>query len=284
LTTTLEEDKRLTDILDMIGRVASLDFSQTLHISSENDMVDAIALGLNMLSEELNLNVVEKSKLDTVNAKLEKFAYTTAHDLRSPLNSIFGLVTLLELSLNPEPDSDITIYISKLKKTILQMKSLLQGILEYSKVDISQVPSECVDLNLLIKEIIEIDEISTVADVTILNTLPNVSFNKPAIYQVFQNLLNNAVKYSDKDRCKIEIEVKEQSMHYQISISDNGPGIAEPDQERIFELFNKTGNTANSHGIGLSTVKNILSSVGQRIWVESILGNGATFKFTLKRL
>src|SRR5437762_11270853 len=87
-----ENSKRLNNILDMIGRIASLDFSKTLQTSDKNDIIDAISLGLNMLGEELSSNVVEKTKLDEVNGKLKKFAYTTAHDLKSPLNSIIGLV------------------------------------------------------------------------------------------------------------------------------------------------------------------------------------------------
>src|SRR6185369_10892926 len=74
-----ENSKRLNDILDMIGRIAALDFSAVLNPSNRNDIIDAISLGLNMLGEELNSKVIEKTKLDEVNNKLEKFAYTTAH-------------------------------------------------------------------------------------------------------------------------------------------------------------------------------------------------------------
>src|SRR5260370_30763321 len=88
LTPSYKDDSRLHAILDMIGKVAALDFSTTLPPGDKNDMIEAISVGLNMLSEELKTSVVEKSKLDEVNTKLEKFAYTTAHHIKSPLNSI----------------------------------------------------------------------------------------------------------------------------------------------------------------------------------------------------
>ena len=281
----LEHNQRLNDILDMIGRIAALDFSRSLPTSDKHDMIDAIALGLNMLSEELNANVVEKAKLDFVNSKLEKFAYTTAHDLKSPLNSITGLLSLLEDKISPEPSSEASLYISKLKNTTEQMKSLVEGILIYSKAGAHEIEQEEIDLNKAFKEIIEIDHISNDADIRIAGALPLVFFNRSAIAQIIRNLLSNAVKYSDKDVCKIVVQARELENHYQITISDNGPGIALENQEVIFKLFNKIDTTANvnSHGIGLATVKSILEASGERIWVESTLGEGATFHFTLKK-
>ncbi len=280
-----DNDKRLNDILEMIGRVAALDFSKTLPISEKNDMIDAIGLGLNMLSEELNTNVGERSKLDTVNSKLEKFAYTTAHDLRAPLNSITGLVTLLELTLNPAEDSEVNKYIMQLKKTTDQMKNLVHGILEYSKTDTASIEEQEIDLNEVIEEIIEIDQLLDSAVIKIESVLPAVVFNRAAMDQVIRNLLNNAIKYSDKKKCEIIIRTKEADKHFLICISDNGPGIAREYQEKIFELFNKVESESkvDSHGIGLATVKSVLESVGERIWVESTVNEGATFCFTLKK-
>jgi len=269
----------------MIGRVAALDFSRMLPVSSKNDMIDAIALGLNMLSEELNANVVERSKLDSINTKLEKFAYTTAHDLRSPLNSITGLVTLLELTVNPEKNSEVDNYISKLKTTTEQMKSLVQGILEYSKVNVGSVLMEDIDLNNLVKTVIDTDELKERAVIKIFDPLPSVCFNKSAMDQIIRNLLSNAMKYSDKKVCEIIVKGEEVDGRYQIAVTDNGPGIAPEHQDKIFELFNKVESEvkADSHGIGLATVRSILNAFGERIWVKSILGEGATFYFTIKK-
>lgn len=281
----LDNDKRLNDILEMIGRVAALDFSKVLPTSDKNDMIDAISLGLNMLSEELNSNVVERSKLDQVNRKLEKFAYTTAHDLKSPLNAITGLVCLLELSLNADQSSEVGQYISRLKHTTEQMKNLVHGILNYSKAELDAVQQEEMDLNVVLQEIIETDQLSDFADIQVVGQLPKVVFNRSGMHQVIRNLLSNAIKYSDKERCRITVQAEEGESQYCISVADNGPGIAVDDQHKIFQLFNTLDPSGrlDSHGIGLATVKSILENFQERIWVESSPGNGATFLFTLKK-
>jgi len=279
-----EKDKRLTDILDMIGCIASLDFSRELTTSDQNDMFDAIALGLNMLSEELKIQVVDKARLDEVNSKLEKFAYTTAHDLKSPLNSQYGLLQLLELSLDSS-NQEAKEYIKRLKLINEKMKSLVEGILAYSVAHFKDVIKEQVDWNELVKEVMEVDTISKFADVQVIGKLPVVLFNKTAGIQVIRNLLDNAIKYSGKERCEIRIEAKAFEKHYQISFTDNGPGIAPENQEKIFGLFNQVEPSfkSSSLGIGLATVKGIIEAAGERIWLESTPGAGASFIFTVAR-
>lgn len=280
-----ENSKRLNDILDMIGRIAALDFTIVLSPSEKNDTIDAISLGLNMLSEELNSNVIEKTKLDEVNDKLEKFAYTTAHDLRSPLHSIEGLATLLEMSLSSDKKSEVHQYISKLREITKQMKNLISGILNYSKISTKEIKKEKLDLNEIVNEIISVDGISSRAEIRIGNTLPSVLFNRSSIVQIFRNLFDNSIKYSDKEICTIVIQAKEMSDHYEVSVSDNGPGIAFENCEKIFALFTKIGSgcESESHGIGLATVRRVLETDGGKIWVESILGKGASFIFTIKK-
>ncbi|MBA4056265.1 MAG: hypothetical protein C0490_16235 [Marivirga sp.] len=268
----------------MIGSIASLDFSKELVTSEQNDMVDAIALGLNMLSEELNVQVVNKARLDEVNSKLEKFAYTTAHDLKSPLNSQYGLLQLLELSIGPG-NADAQEYIDKLKLVNRRMKGLVEGILAYSVTHFRDVAKEPVDWHLLLREVMEVDSVLTSADVEIRGTLPVLPFNKTAATQIVRNLLDNAIKYCDKKRCKITIEAQPFETHYQFSFRDNGPGISHENQEKIFELFNQIEPSykATSVGIGLATVKGVLDAAGERIWLESAIGEGASFIFTIAK-
>lgn len=268
----------------MIGRVAALDFSEMLPISKKNDMIDAISLGLNMLSEELKSNVVEKSKIDEVNSKLEKFAYTTAHDLKSPLNSLTGLINILDSTLEAKKDSEVALYLDSMQKTILKMKNLVQNILEYSLTDTASIQKSYVDLTEFFNEVIETSELNKHAQITIDNRIDAVFMYKPAIAQVMANLLSNAVKYSDKDNCQIKITSQQKADHVQICVADNGQGIAQEHQEEIFELFNRIDRISNkeSHGIGLASVKNILNNFGESIWVESAVNKGATFCFTLK--
>jgi len=282
-----EEDQniRLNDILDMIGRLAALDFSKLLPVSDKYDRMDAIALGLNMLSEELNANVVEKAKLDEVNRKLEKFAYTTAHDLKSPLNAIEGLLRLLEESIDDKDINETKLYISTINTAVVQMKELVEDILIYSKADAQEVKQEKINLNVVFEDIIKVESVSNNVTIRKETTLPMVYFSRSAIYQIFRNLVSNAIKHCDKENCEIVIRAKEKDDHHQVMISDNGPGIAPENQQVIFELFNKIdiSSQADSHGIGLATVKSLLEAHGERIWVESDLGKGATFYFTLTK-
>jgi signal transduction histidine kinase len=279
------DDQRLVNILEMIARVAALDFSMTLEPSTNNDMLDAISVGLNMLSEELNTRVVEKSRLDEVNGKLEKFAYMTAHDLKSPMNSIVGIVSLIELSLDSETKSHVSEYLVKLKTTVDKMKSLVQGILDYSKVDSEKLEREENDLNKILFEILDTDQFFHQVNTQVIGSLPRVFFNTSAIQQVMRNLISNAVKYCDKEICELTITSVDLIDHHQICIADNGPGIAAENHAPIFELFNKIGShpNSNSHGIGLATIKRVLETAGEKIWVESTPGNGARFYFTVKK-
>jgi len=279
------DNQRLNDILDMIGRIAALDFSREIEVSDNHDMVDAIALGLNMLSEELNSQVVDKRRLDEVNEKLEKFAYTAAHDLKSPLNSQEGLIRLLELYVQPKSGNEVYDIITKMKSINEKMKLLVAGILNYSLSQSKDMEKEAVDLNELLKEVIEVDDFTSRADINVKSTLPVVTFNRTGGIQVFRNIMDNAIKYSDKDRCKIEIESNEFDDFYEISINDNGPGISSEHHQTIFELFNQVRTSGKSigSGIGLATTKNIIEAAGGKIWLESEEGRGATFIFTLKK-
>jgi signal transduction histidine kinase len=172
-----------------------------------------------------------------------------------------------------------------LKVTTEKMKSLVQGILDYSRTDATQVEKVEIDLNELFKEIIETDQLSFRADIKIVGTLPSVMFNRSALEQILRNLLSNAVKHANKDLCQVVIRVRDNKEQHVICVSDDGPGIAPEDQERIFELFQKVSSIsrADSHGIGLATVKSLLDAFGERIWVESILGKGSTFCFTIRK-
>lgn len=283
--TSVDDENRLHEILEMIGRIAALDFKHPLETSGKNDMIDALAVGLNMLSEELNANVVEKSELDQVNQKLEKFAYTIAHDLKSPLNTLSGLLQLLELTLRAQRGGEVDVYIGQLKKTIEQMKTLVHGVLDYSRSGASHVVREEIDLNNLVDDLIETYKFeSKQIEFHRVHQLPRAFFNRIALTQVIRNIIDNAIKYCDKKICEITISSSYNNGTYEIAIRDNGPGILPENRSMIFELFNSIDTEArvSSHGIGLATAKRLLNQEGESIRVEAADPCGSVFVFTLQ--
>lgn len=101
--------------------------------------------------------------------------------------------------------------------------------------------------------------------------------------QLFQNLVSNAIKFSDKKKGIIEIDVIDQGSHYQFSVKDNGIGIDEKFHDRIFGIFQSLDNTKDSTGIGLAIVKKIVTQFQGQVWVDSEIGKGSTFYFTLNK-
>ncbi len=275
---------RINEILDKIAGLAALDYDSEIDIKDNNDELAAIAVGLNMLGEELKAQVVSKNQLTNINSKLEKFAYSTAHDLKSPLNAIAGLVSLIELYSQPEND-DLKACIGQLKTVVSNMKNMVIGILNYSRSDSNELDFERLNLHELIQSVIRQDGFGDLAQISIKDQLPVVWFNKISAIQVVRNIFDNAIKYCDKPLCEIAVNVYNKEAHYEIEIKDNGPGIDPKDQSQIFDLFNSLNQPHNSEsfGIGLANVKQILQSSGEKIWVESELGAGATFIFTLKK-
>lgn len=282
-----EKDKRLDEVLDMIARMASLDFSRRLPLDmNPNDPMDAVIYGLNMLSEELHNNVIEKKRLTDINHRLEEFAFTASHDLKSPLNSLHGLIALIQVELGEQSQTnpELKKLLEMLEATSHKMRGMVDGILNYSRVTDEMLSKS--NLNLLD----ELNEISSIFSgqnvrIQIPSNLPEIQYNKIALTQIVQNLLGNAIKFNDKNVCEIAIGCEENENYYQIGISDNGPGIDKKYHDKVFELFVHLTHRKmqDGSGIGLATVKKLVEGSGGRIWIDSDQGEGCTFYFTIPK-
>ena len=114
--------------------------------------------------------------------------------------------------------------------------------------------------------------------------MPVIKYHETALTQIINNLIDNAVKYNDKEICQIEVQCAYQNDQYVISVADNGPGVLPEYREKIFDLFeNLNTEKENSTGIGLATIKKIVTDTNGRIWVESSENQGARFVFTIKK-
>jgi signal transduction histidine kinase len=166
-----------------------------------------------------------------------------------------------------------------------RMQNLINGILEYSRIGRVHEDYGSIDLNELVAEILKDlvppEHISFDVD----ERLPRIWGAPIRIRQLFQNLLSNAIKYMDKEHGCVQVGCEEEAGMWRFWVHDNGPGIEDKHFDRIFQIFQTLAprDTVESTGIGLTVVKKIVERHGGRIWVQSKVGEGTTFHFTLPK-
>jgi PAS domain S-box-containing protein len=224
-------------------------------------------------------------EVKNINQELKDFAYIVSHDLKAPLRGINTVVKWISSDYADKLDEKGRGQIDSLSKRVLQMHNLIDGILQYSRVGRIEEKKVIVNLNKLAGEAIDMVAPPENITITIENELPTIECEQTRIMQVFQNLLSNAVKYMDKPKGQIKIGCIEENGFWKFSVADNGPGIEEKDFERIFKIFQTVAprDKFESTGIGLTVVKKIVELYKGKIWVESTVGEGATFFFTLPK-
>lgn len=271
-------------LVEMIASMASLNFNRRLQIGEVSDPLCAVAVGLNMLSEELEVNMVKRTLLEEVNKNLEQFAYTVAHDIRSPLNTTLGLITVLEAQLEGTQDETVNECLAMLRKTNERSVKLVAGILEYSKTNFHSLEPEDIDVAALLHDVTELHQVDNPVKLVTETEIPHVRFNRTALRQIFGNIIDNAVKHNDKPECVITVSCRADEQCYEFCVKDNGPGIEPGRTGHIFRLFENFRNEReDSYGIGLSIVKKLVTQGNGTIRVESEYGNGTAFIFTIPR-
>lgn len=165
------------------------------------------------------------------------------------------------------------------------MHNLIEGILQYSRVGRVKEEIGQVNLNQLVADVIELLDSKDSIQIEAIGNLPVINFERTKIEQVFQNLLSNAIKFIDKPQGNITIQCHEGSDDWLFSVADNGLGIEKEQFTRIFQIFQKISSdkSSDSTGIGLALVKKIVEMYGGKVWVESEVGKGSTFFFTVKK-
>lgn len=237
------------------------------------------------LNEALEKRVEERTrKLEDANRELEDFAYIVSHDLKAPLIALHSIAALLRSRYSEKIDDDGKELLSLLTSRTTRMQHLIDGVLQYSKAGWVGENAREVDLNILLREVVEMLDPPPHIQIESA-TLPTIVCQKTRIQQVFQNLLSNAVKFMDKPQGKIVLSCTDDGPFRRFDFADNGRGIDAADLNRIFQLFVSVNSPGNGlcNGIGLAVVKKIVEMHGGRIWVESIPGAGSTFAFTLPK-
>ena len=238
------------------------------------------------LQERTNSLLEEKNnELLISNQALEKFAYVSAHDLKEPLRTIGAFSTLLKRRYENQLDKDGKDYIKFIVKGVDQMYQLLDDLLVYSRL-IHNKDAYLKEVNL--EEVVNsvtfsLNKSLEEKKVHIkIGNLPVVQTNHSQMHQLFQNLVNNAIKFNDKDRPEIDIQVQKLEKEYLFSVKDNGIGISKQFHNKIFGVFQRLFKEEYpGTGVGLAICQKIVEQHNGKIWVESEEGKGSTFYFTL---
>ncbi|RQG95782.1 PAS domain-containing sensor histidine kinase [Natrarchaeobius chitinivorans] len=223
--------------------------------------------------------------LEASNERLEQFAYAASHDLQEPLRMVSSYLQLLERRYGDGFDEDAEEFVAFAVDGADRMREMIDGLLQYSRIETAGDPLEPTDLDTILDEVItdlqlRIEESD--ADIT-SESLPRVEGDASQLRQVFQNLLDNAIEYSGDEPPCVHISAEKASGEWIISVHDEGVGIDPGDADRVFEVFNRlhTREEYDGTGIGLALCERIVERHGGEIWVESDPGEGATFSFTL---
>jgi light-regulated signal transduction histidine kinase (bacteriophytochrome) len=236
--------------------------------------------------EELNA-ALETTNLELIrtNKELQEFAYITAHDLKTPLRAIGTLAEWLSVDYGEKFDEQGKEHIDLLVAKAKQMSVLIDDILRYSGAGQNTQKRQEVDLNQVLSEVINEVAPPEHIEVTFENPLPTMVGKKTHIIQIFQNLLSNGIKYMDKPKGQIKVACIEQDNCWRFSVVDNGPGIEKKYFDKIFKIFQTLSprEDVKRTGIGLSIVKKLVELNQGTVWVESEVGNGSSFFFTLPK-
>ncbi|MFX0558254.1 PAS domain-containing sensor histidine kinase [Maribacter sp. CXY002] len=222
-------------------------------------------------------------ELENSNKGLQEYAHIVSHDLKSPLRSISALATWMQEDYKDVLDEGGQHNLQLMQEKIASMDKLIHGILEYSTANSSELDSKKVDLNEVVAEVGETIYIPNNVTLSIPEKLPVLQADRTKLRQLFQNIIGNAVVHIEKEKGLVEVLCKETTTHYIFNIKDNGVGIPKEYHKKIFEIFQSIGNKERSTGIGLSIVKKIVDRYGGEVWVDSIVGEGTEFQFTLNK-
>jgi two-component system sensor kinase FixL len=224
-------------------------------------------------------------ELSSANEELTNFAYVVSHDLKAPLRGIGSLADWLATDYADQFNDEGKEHMRLLINRVHRMGALIDGILQYSRVGRVREAQLPVDLNRLLVEVVDLLAPSAQVEVRVAAGLPTVTAEPTRLQQVFHNLISNAIKYMDKPHGLVQVGCEDGGAQWRFYVRDNGPGIEQRHFERIFQLFQTLAarDRVESTGVGLALVKKIVEMYHGRIWLESEMGTGTTFWFTLPK-
>jgi signal transduction histidine kinase len=222
-------------------------------------------------------------ELEAANRELRSFAYVVSHDLKAPLRGISRLTSWLVEDYAEKIDDEGRKMATMLIGRVQRMDNLIDGILQYSQIGRIRADHETLDVADVLRGILDLLAPPDHIQITIAPHLPPIVGERIRITQVFQNLLSNAIKFIGRADGRITVGGEEHETFRKFWVADNGPGIDPKYHDKIFQIFQtlRPRDEEENTGVGLAIVKKIIELYGGQLWVESDVGAGSAFVFTL---
>jgi PAS domain S-box-containing protein len=226
-------------------------------------------------------------KLKQSNKELEEFAYVVSHDMKQPIRTIVSYLSLLKRRHTKELSAEALEFIQYSIEGANKMSDLIRDILQYSKLEqqISNVKE--VDLNRVVGKVINgLKDFITTGNATVhIDQLPTVNGNETMLNELFQNLIENGIKYNKSEKKYVSLTVADKGQYWAFEVKDNGIGFDEQYAQQIFKIFKRLHGDEEFQGtgIGLSICHKVVENHGGKIWAHSQIGEGSTFHFTLPK-
>ena len=245
-----------------------------------------IAINTDITEEKMTNENLDNAlfDLEKKNKELDQFAYVISHDLKAPLRAINNLAEWIVEDM-PEMPEEVNSNFGLLRGRILRMESMINAVLDYSRIGRTKIEKQTTDLKKMLFQIVETIVPNEGFEIYIAENIPEINVARILFQQIFSNLISNAVKYNDKLIGKIECLYESLPNYHQFTIKDNGPGIAEEYHQKVFKVFQtiEARDKKESTGIGLSIVQKIIEEMGGSIRIESEKDKGASFIFTIPK-
>jgi PAS domain S-box-containing protein len=281
------------DIIDLV-QPGGVNITLTVSSAPIIDVQWQVLGGVMVLQDITSIKEAEKElvqnakELTRSNAELQQFAYVASHDLQEPLRMVTSYLGLLEKRYGDQLDPKAQEFIDYALQGSERMKQLINGLLEYSRVNSRGVRFAPLEMGQVINEVMlalkaSIDENKAII---VAAQLPTILADRRQMAQLLQNLIGNAIKFHGPQPPRVEISAREDGREWIFSVHDNGIGIDPKYHSRIFEVFQRLHTVSEfpGTGIGLAICKKIVEQHGGRIWVESAEENGSTFFFALPKV
>lgn len=222
------------------------------------------------------------NELSRSNEELEKFALAASHDLKAPLRAINNLAQWVTVDAEEVLPSESKEHLHQMQERVKRMGKMLDDMLAYSKAGQAKEDVETVDVKQLVSEVVDFIGSDKQVKVHFGGKMPVFKTFKTPLMTVFRNLISNAIKHHNQNKVGMAISCNQIGGYYEFLVADDGPGIPEEHQQRIFEMFKtlKPKDETGTSGMGLAIVKRIIDGFNASITVESSPGKGTTFKFT----